>query len=149
MNFEDKLQVQLKIYNVGYVQIGGVFYDMKDSGEPDFDVKNENAGSGYDAQGNPIEATATRFLDFGKCLIFPNTKASLITLNDGSKYQYAYEVIAPLSKQKYKMLPTEGDKVKITKKDGTIEKEMEVKGFVNLKRRYLKLYLYNAMYDNR
>ena len=41
MNFEDKLQVQLKIYNVGYVQIGGVFYDMKDSGEPDFDVKNE------------------------------------------------------------------------------------------------------------
>lgn len=141
MNFEDRLQVQLKIYNVGYVQIGGVFYDMKDSGEPDFDVKNENVGSGYDAQGNPIEATATRFLDFGKCLIFPNTKASLITLNDGSKYQYAYEVIAPLSKQKYKMLPTEGDKVKITKKDGTIEKEMEVKGFVTLKRRYLKLWL--------
>ena len=141
MNFEDKLQVQLKIYNVGYVQIGGVFYDMKDSGEPDFDVKNENAGSGYDAQGNPIEATATRFLDFGKCLIFPNTKASLITLNDGSKYQYAYEVIAPLSKQKYKMLPTEGDNVKKTKKDGTIEKEMEVKGFVTLKRRYLKLWL--------
>ena len=129
MNFEDKLQVQLKIYNVGYV------------GEPDFDVKNENVGSGYDAQGNPIEATATRFLDFGKCLIFPNTKASLITLNDGSKYQYAYEVIAPLSKQKYKMLPIEGDKVKITKKDGTIEKEMEVKGFVTLKRRYLKLWL--------
>ena len=46
MNFEDKLQVQLKIYNVGYVQIGSVFYDMKDSGEPDFDVKNENVGSG-------------------------------------------------------------------------------------------------------
>lgn len=114
---------------------------MKDSGEPDFDVKNENVGSGYDAQGNPIEATATRFLDFGKCLIFPNTKASLITLNDGSKYQYAYEVIAPLSKQKYKMLPTEGDTVKIMKKDGTIEKEMEVKGFVTLKRRYLKLWL--------
>ena len=53
----------------------------------------------------------------------------------------SYEVIAPLSKQKYKMLPTEGDKVKITKKDGTIEKEMEVKGFVTLKRRYLKLWL--------
>ena len=50
-------------------------------------------------------------------------------------------MIAPLSKQKYKMLPTEGDTVKIMKKDGTIEKEMEVKGFVTLKRRYLKLWL--------
>ena len=62
MNFEDKMQIQLKIYNVGYVQIGEQFYDMDDNGNPNFDMLNENAGSGYDEDGNPIEAAATRFL---------------------------------------------------------------------------------------
>ena len=95
----------------------------------------------YDEDGNPIEATATRFLDFGKCIIYPNTSAKLIGLNDGQKYVYSYEVIAPLSKQKYKLLPCEGDKVMITKKDGTINKTMEVKGFTTYKKRYLKLWL--------
>lgn len=141
MNFEDKMQIQLKIYNVGYVQIGGQFYDMDDYGNPNFDMPNENAGSGYDEDGNPIEASATRFYDFGKCIILPNTSARLITLADGSQYAYSYEVIAPLSKAKYKILPREGDKVFITKKDGTISKELEVKGFVTFKRRYLKLWL--------
>lgn len=141
MNFEDRLQIQLKIYNVGYVQVGDRFYDMDDEGAPDFSMENENAGSGYDEDGNPIEATATRFYDFGKCLILPNTSARAVTLNDGHQYTYSYEIIAPLSKQKYKILPHEGDKVIITKKDGTINKEMEVKGFVTYKQRYLKLWL--------
>ena len=35
----------------------------------------------------------------------------------------------------------EGDKVMIIKKDGTINKVMEVKGFTTYKRRYLKLWL--------
>lgn len=141
MNFEDKLQIQIKVYDVGYVQVGDRFFDMSDNGEPNFDVEHENAGSGYDEDGNPIEATATRFLDFGKCIIYPNTSAKLIGLNDGQKYVYSYEVIAPLSKQKYKLLPCEGDNVMITKKDGTINKTMEVKGFTTYKKRYLKLWL--------
>ncbi len=139
MNFEDKLQIQLKIYDDRYVQIGDKFYEMNDKGEPNFDI--EYVGSGYDEDGNPLEATATRFIDFGKCLIFPNTSARLVSLNDGQQYVYSYEIIAPLSKSKYNILPHEGDKVMITKKDGTINKEMEVKGFTTYKRRYLKLWL--------
>lgn len=141
MNFEDKLQIQIKVYDVGYVQVGDRFFDMSDNGEPNFEVEHENAGSGYDEDGNPIEATAARFIDFGKCLIFPNTSAKLVGLNDGQQYAYSYEIIAPLSKRKYNMLPHEGDMVMITKKDGTINKEMEVKGFTTYKRRYLKLWL--------
>lgn len=141
MNFEDKLQVQIKVYDVGYVQIGDRFFDMNDNGEPNFEVEHENAGGGYDEDGNPVEATATRFLEFGKCLIYPNTSAKLVRLNDGQRYAYSYEVIAPLSKDKYKILPREGDKVMIIKKDGTINKVMEVKGFTTYKRRYLKLWL--------
>ena len=95
----------------------------------------------YDEDGNPVDATATRFLEFGKCLIYPNSSAKLVSLNDGQRYAYSYEVIAPLSKHKYKILPREGDKVMIIKKDGTINKVMEVKGFTTYKRRYLKLWL--------
>lgn len=141
MNYEDKLQIQLKVYDVGYVQVGDRFYDMDDNGNPDFDAENMNAGSGYDSDGNPIEATATRFYDFGKCTILPNTSARVITLADGKTYIYSYEIVAPLTQRKYKMLPREGDKVHITKKDGTIDVDMEVKGFVTLKKRYLKLWL--------
>lgn len=141
MNFEDKLQVQIKVYDVGYVQVGDRFFDMNDNGEPNFEVEHENAGGGYDEDGNPVEANATRFLEFGKCLIYPNTSAKLVSLNDGQRYAYSYEVIAPLSKHKYKILPREGDKVMIIKKDGTINKVMEVKGFTTYKRRYLKLWL--------
>ena len=52
-----------------------------------------------------------------------------------------YEIYAPLIKVKYPLIPKEGDKVYITKKDGTIDKEMEVKGFVTNKKRYLKIWL--------
>ena len=38
MNFEDKLQVQIKVYDVGYVQVGDRFFDMNDNGEPNFEV---------------------------------------------------------------------------------------------------------------
>ena len=53
MNFEDKLQVQIKVYDVGYVQVGDRFFDMNDNGEPNFEVEHENAGGGYDEDGNP------------------------------------------------------------------------------------------------
>lgn len=141
MNFEDKLQIQLKVYNVGYVQVGDKFFDMDTNGNPTFDIESENAGSGYNEDGDPITATAVRFYDFGKCTILPNTSAKVVTLADGKKYVYSYEVIAPLSTLKYKLLPREGEIVHITKKDCTIDRDMEVKGFVTLKRRYIKLWL--------
>lgn len=141
MNFEDKIKIQYKIYNGGYIQIGTRFFEMNDDGSPDFEVQVDNAGSGYDDNGNPLNVTAIRFVEFGKCVIIPNTSARTVALVDGQTYHYSYEIVAPLSKQKYNMLPNEGDKVWITKKDGTIDTQMEVKGFVTLKKRYLKLWL--------
>ena len=96
---------------------------------------------GFDEDGNPIEQPAGQPPTFGKCVILPNTKASVITLADGQKYTYMYEIYAPLNKAKYPLIPKEGEKVWITKKDGTIDKEMEVKGFVTLKKRYLRIWL--------
>lgn len=141
MNYEDTLQVQFKVYDLGYIQIGDKFYSMLDDGTPDYDSVHENAGAGYDKNGNPNSVTTAYMSDFGKCVIFPNDRASTITLADGNAFSYAYEVIAPLSKRKYKMLPKEGDIVHISKQDGTVDKTMEVKGFVTLKKRYLKIWL--------
>lgn len=75
------------------------------------------------------------------CVIFPNSKASSIVLNDGKQYAYSYEVIVKLKKSLYSLLPKESDMVWITKSDKTINKEMEVKGFVTFKQKYLKLWL--------
>ena len=62
-------------------------------------------------------------------------------LHDGSEYQYSYYVIAPLKKTLYPLIPKEGDRVRITKADGTIDKELEVRGFVTYKKRYIKIWL--------
>lgn len=96
---------------------------------------------GFDEDGNAIEPTEGEWQDFGKCAILPNTSARLVSLADGQQYAYSYELYAPLSKNKYPLIPKEGSKVWITKKDGTIDKEMEVKGFVTYKKRYLRLWL--------
>lgn len=96
---------------------------------------------GYDEEGNPIEATEGDWQLFGKCALLPNTSARLVSLADGQQYAYSYELYAPLNKAKYSLIPKEGDKVWITKKDGTIDKEMEVKGFVTYKKRYLRIWL--------
>ncbi len=95
---------------------------------------------GYDENFNPIEPTE-EWLEFSKCFISFNTAAQKIRLNDGQEYIYSYYVIAPLTKQRYPNVPMEGDKVRIVKADGTIDKEMEVKGFVTYKKRYLKIWL--------
>lgn len=141
MNFEDTLKVAAKVYNVGYVELGNRCYELNDDGTIKFDTGENDLQGGYDEDGNPINATDRIFFSFGKCIILPNDAARTITLTDGSVHQYSYEVFAPISKTGYKMLPKEGDSVWITKKDGTIDKEMEVKGFVTYKRRYLKLWL--------
>ena len=96
---------------------------------------------GFDEDGNPIEQPEGEWQTFGKCVILPNSQAKIITLADGQQYVYSLEIYAPLSKAKYPLIPKEGEKVWITKNDGTIDKEMEVKGFVTLKKRYLRIWL--------
>ena len=142
MNFEDTLKIGANVYDIGYAEVGGKYYSLNDDGTLNLsDNENEALKSGFDEEGNPLTPDAFIFIDFGKCVILPNTKASVITLADGQKYTYMYEIYAPLNKAKYSLIPKEGDKVYITKKDGTIDKEMEVKGFVTLKKRYLRIWL--------
>lgn len=142
MNFEDTLKIGANVYDIGYAEVGGKYYSLNDDGTLNLsDNENEALKSGFDEEGNPITPDAFIFIDFGKCVILPNTKASVITLADGQQYVYSHEIYAPLSKAKYPLIPKEGEKVWITKKDGTIDKEMEVKGFVTLKKRYLKIWL--------
>ena len=142
MNFEDSLKIGANVYDIGYAEFGGKYYSLNDDGTLNLsDNGNEALKSGFDEEGNPLTPDAFIFIDFGKCVILPNTKASVITLADGQKYTYMYEIYAPINKAKYPLIPKEGDKVYITKKDGTIDKEMEVKGFVTYKKRYLKIWL--------
>lgn len=98
---------------------------------------------GYDGDGNPIVGT-TEWVSFGKeknCIVFPNEKASKVSLNDGIEYVYSYIVMVKLRKDLIPVIPKEGDKVHIRKYDGTIDRDMEVRGFVTLKNRYLKIWL--------
>ena len=142
MNFEDTLKIGANVYDIGYAAVGGKYYSLNDDGTLNLsDNENEALKSGFDEEGNPLTPDAFIFIDFGKCVILPNTKASVITLADGQKYTYMYEIYAPLNKAKYPLIPKEGDKVYITKKDGTIDKEMEIKGFVTYKKRYLRIWL--------
>ena len=142
MNFEDSLKIGANVYDIGYAEVGGKYYSLNDDGTLNLsDNENEALKSGFDEEGNPLTPDAFIFIDFGKCVILPNTKASVITLADGQKYTYMYEIYAPLNKAKYPLIPKEGDKVYITKKDGTIDKEMEIKGFVTYRKRYLRIWL--------
>ena len=142
MNFEDSLKIGANVYDIGYAEVGEKYYSLNDDGTLNLsDNENEALKSGFDEEGNPLTPDAFIFIDFGKCVILPNTKASVITLADGQKYTYMYEIYAPLNKAKYPLIPKEGEKVWISKKDGTIDKEMEVKGFVTYKKRYLRIWL--------
>lgn len=141
MNFEDKISIKAKVYSDGYVEVGNKFHMTDDSGNPVTTEECEFYNRRYDSDGNPVSATDAYWLSFGKCLILPNTRANSVVLNDGAKYVYDYEVYVPLNKRRYALLPKEGDFVKIEKKDGTIDAEKEVRGFVTYKKRYLRLWL--------
>lgn len=99
------------------------------------------SGGGYDEDYNPVEPPTEKWTDFSKCFISFNSSAQKMRLNDGQEYIYSYYVIAPLGKSSYPNIPKEGDKVRIVKADGTIDKVMEVRGFVTYKKRYLKIWL--------
>lgn len=92
--------------------------------------------SGYDENLDPIETKET--VPLGKCSIIQNTSAQQTTLNDGKEYIYSYVVV--MRKNKNTVIPTEGNVIHITKKDGTIDKECIVKGFVTL-RNWVKIWV--------
>ena len=94
----------------------------------------------FDSDMNPMPSY-TDFFPFAKCFISFNSVAQKVRLNDGQEYVYTYYVILPLKKSIYHLIPREGDRVRIRKLDGTIDREMEVRGFVTYKKRYLKIWL--------
>lgn len=98
------------------------------------------SGAGFDIDLNPVTPTET-WQELGKCVIFPNNKAATINCNDGEVYQYQFEVVSRLKRDYYSYLPKEGMTIHLHKKDGTIDKDFIVKGFLTLRQRYLKLWV--------
>lgn len=92
---------------------------------------------GQDKQLNPTETIQQ--IDLGKCIITPNSSAAKIKGNDGSGYVYSYLVIMRKPKD-ITLIPQANEKVRITKKDGSIDMMCRVSGFVTL-RRWLKIWL--------
>ena len=85
---------------------------------------------------DPIEIT--EWVDLGKCAIVQNSSARKIILNDGVEYSYSYEVF--YRKKKDMPIPHEGDTIHIIKKDGTIDKDCKVAGFMTM-RNWIKLWV--------
>lgn len=147
MTFNDQLKIQMLFYEPYYYVIGEKVFDVDEDLQP-IEI-NEDKTIEFFADGKFNEDGSTKkptqmWTSFGKtknCVIFPNSKSSSIVLNDGKQYAYSYEVIVKLKKSLYSLLPKEGDLIWVTKSDKTINKEMEVKGFVTYKQKYLKLWL--------
>lgn len=147
MTFNDTLSIQMLFYPPDYYVIGDYVFDIDKDMQP-IAVNDErteefqNEGK-YEEDGS-VKKPTRMWRTFGKqknCIIFPNSKATSVVLNDGQSYVYTYEVIVKLKKSLYAYIPKQGDYVWIAKSDGTIFREMEVKGFVTLKKKYLKIWL--------
>lgn len=92
--------------------------------------------SSINEDGDTLEEVSYNPLGKGKCKILPNVAATEVSGTDGKSYSTSYQVFL----KKPSTIPVEGDVVRITKKDGSIDKDCEVKGFVTLKN-WLKLWL--------
>lgn len=86
---------------------------------------------------NPIETRT--IVNLGKCAIIQNSSAAKVKSNDGKDYIYSYVVYLRKPKR-IDYIPKENDIIRITKKDGTIDKECRVVGFVTLKN-WLKIWV--------
>lgn len=143
MKFEDDIQVKALFYgSFAYAVINNTAYKVDaETGRitpeiADVDLAMEQ----YDRQGYPIEPTE-EWVDFSRCFISFNSAATKVRLNDGREYIYSYYCIIPLKKDIYHLIPREGEYVHIHKADDTIDAELQVKGFVTYKKRYLKIWL--------
>lgn len=90
--------------------------------------------SGYDENLDPVETR--EWVSLGKCIITPNTSAARTKTNDGQEYIYSYLILM----RKASIIPKENDLIHIRKKDGTIDKECRISGFVTL-RNWVKIWV--------
>lgn len=148
MQFNDTIKVQALVYSGMYAKVGDSYFYLNDDGSvadkaSDDEVEYLKDSILYDENGNEVVPKKI-WLVFEKeknAIISPNSRANKVSLNDGKDFVYSYEVFVKLKKQYYPLIPKEGSRVWLHKADGTIDKDMEVKGFVTLKQRYLKLWL--------
>lgn len=147
MQFTDTIKVQALVYLGEYAKVGDKYFHV-DNGAlgdsaTDDEVEYLTSYYLYDDNGNEV-VPETTWLVFGKernAIISPNSRANKVSLHDGKDFVYSYEVVVKLKKQLYPLIPKDGARVWVHKADGTIDKDMEVRGFVTLKKRYLKLWL--------
>lgn len=76
------------------------------------------------------------WIDLGKCCIFPNTQATETDGEYNKIRSYQYTIVMRKPRTRY---PVENDVIRIQKKDGSINKEVRVTGFVTL-RNWIKLW---------
>ena len=89
-------------------------------------------GVGHDEDFNPVKMDE-RWIDLGICKIHGNKTAKKIQAADGKDYVYTYQVVIT---SVLSVIPILGDRVRITKSDGTISNvEMKVEGFGTVKRK--------------
>ena len=89
-------------------------------------------GGGHDDNFNPVKADEY-WIDLGACKIHSNQTAKKIQSADGKDYVYTYQVVTTSI---LSVIPKVGDRVRITKSDGTISNvEMKVEGFGTVKRK--------------
>ena len=90
----------------------------------------DSSDSGYDENFNPV-IPAKFPVDLGRCKIHGNPTAKKVRSADGVDYVYRYQVVIETIPS---IFPKLGDKVRITKSDGSISGlEMTVAGFGTMK----------------
>jgi hypothetical protein len=140
MTFEDTIEIEANTDGFSYVIIGKKAYRISDGVITDELVGIDVNGPIVDEELNPVD-NFTEFFPLAKCFISFNSSAKKVRLNDGQEYIYTYYAILPLKQSIYHLIPKEGSRVRIRKADGTIDKVMEVRGFVTYQKRYLKIWL--------
>lgn len=88
--------------------------------------------AGYDDNFNPVISDGD-WIDLGACKIHGNQSAKTVPSVDGKDDVYTYQVVIT---SVLPVIPKLGDRVRITKADGTVSNiEMRVKGFGTVKRK--------------
>lgn len=104
--------------------VGDMWYNDK------IELYTKVASGGHDANFNPINPE-TVLVDLGRCKIHGNPTAKKINSADGEDRVYSYQVVIETIPS---IFPKLGDKVRITKSDGSISGvTMTVNGFGTMK----------------
>lgn len=104
--------------------VGNMWYNDK------IELYVNSTEAGHDENFNPVIPEKI-LIDLGKCNIHGNPAAKKVPSADGEDYIYSYQVVIETIPS---IFPKLGDKVRITKSDGSISGlEMTVVGFGTMK----------------